>query len=148
MDNAVVKALGVSKDFIESETARKAEEVRERMRNYRGERPFPDLEGKTVVVVDDGIATGNTTRAAIRYLRKMHVGMVVLATPVAPSQTLQELSAEADRVVCLSTPEDFYAVGQFYNNFEQVEDEEVIRILRRCWAKTGYGDSDTGGQKT
>ena len=101
------------------------------MRIYRGERPYPDLNGKAVIVVDDGVATGSTVRAAIRFLRKKNPRIVVLAVPVAPPETVAELALEADRVICLSEPASFSAVGEFYQDFGQLEDSEVVDILQK-----------------
>ena len=131
VDEQTIASFGIPIKYIEEESARQAQEIRERMRRYRGDRPYPILTGKTVVIVDDGIATGNTTRAAIRSIKRQNPAGVILATPVAPEDTLRELSKEVDDVVCLSTPENFYAIGEFYTDFDQVEDEEVKNILAR-----------------
>jgi putative phosphoribosyl transferase len=92
--------------------------------------PFPNLKDFHVIVVDDGIATGATIRAALASIRKKEPKSVVLAVPVAPSSTLQELKKDADAVVCLATPESFYAIGQFYMDFSQTADDEVKMLLR------------------
>jgi putative phosphoribosyl transferase len=131
IDEETIRSYGISKEYLHKEAKHQAEEVRERMRKYRGNSPYPDLRGKTVVIVDDGIATGNTTRAAIRSVKRKNPSAIILATPVAPYDTLQQLETEVDRVVCLDTPEVFYAIGEFYENFNQVEDDEVREILRR-----------------
>jgi putative phosphoribosyl transferase len=101
------------------------------MRFYRGERPFPGLEGRSVLVVDDGIATGYTMRAAVLGLRRLNPRQLIVAVPVAPSSTCEELAEVADEVVCLETPEPFYAVGAWYEEFDQTSDEEVIQLLDR-----------------
>lgn len=121
--------LGVTSGYLKEQAAREAEEIRSRMRKYRGDRPYPELEGKTVVIVDDGIATGSTVRAAVKSVRKRGAAEVIIAAPVAPPDTVKELSQVADRVVCLSTPSSFYAIGEFYEEFEQVEDETVRRLM-------------------
>ncbi len=129
LDDDVVRMLGVSKDYLNREAARQVEEVKERERKYRGARPYPELEGKTVVIVDDGIATGSTIRAAAESVRRRGAATIIIAAPVAPPHTVSELSKYADRVVCLSTPDYFSAIGQFYEDFEQVEDDVVKKIL-------------------
>lgn len=129
IDEDAVRMLQVSRDYLDREAANQAEEVRDRMRRFRGERPYPSLKGKTVVIVDDGIATGNTVLAALRSVKRQGPRSVVVAVPVGPTETIVRLSEEADRVVCLETPEPFFAIGEFYSEFGQVEDEEVRRIL-------------------
>ena len=129
-DPELVGMLGVSDDYVNEQAARQVDEIGRRMREYRGDRPYPSLAGKTVVVVDDGIATGSTTRAAIQSVKKRKAAVVILAVPVGPPDTVAKLSKIADRVVCLSTPEPFYAIGEFYNEFEQVGDDTVREILR------------------
>jgi len=130
LDVPAIVSLRVPREYIERETAAKAEEVKERMESYRGALPYPSVEGKTLVVIDDGIATGSTVKAAVRWLRRRNPRLIVLATPVAPPETIRELSSEVDRVVCLSTPSAFSAVGEFYEDFSQLEDSDVIEILR------------------
>jgi len=97
---------------------------------YRHGQPLPPLEGKTVLVVDDGVATGYTMLAALRGIRQGNPGLLVAAVPVAPQDTLWRVSQEADRVVCLATPEPFLAVGYHYVGFEQLSDEQVVEILQ------------------
>jgi putative phosphoribosyl transferase len=106
-------------------------ELRRRRTIYQAGRPAPDLTGRTVIVVDDGIATGATMRAALRLLRAAGAGRLVLATPVAPRDVLDALAPEADETVCLETPSPFYSVGMHYGSFEQLEDAEVTAILAR-----------------
>ncbi|MDV3244376.1 MAG: hypothetical protein LYZ66_04280 [Nitrososphaerales archaeon] len=133
LDEEAVRTLQVERSYLDSETARQTKEVKDRMRRFRGERPFPSLKGKTVVIVDDGIATGSTVLAAVRSVRMQRPKSVIVAVPVGPAETIAKMSAEADRVVCLETPEPFFAIGEFYSDFEQVEDEEVKRILNSNW---------------
>ena len=99
------------------------------MRIYRGDRSYPVLDGRIVVIVDDGVATGSTARAAILSAQARNAPRVILALPVGPKETISRLAETANRVVCLSTPEPFHAIGRFYDDFGQVEEETVIRIL-------------------
>jgi putative phosphoribosyl transferase len=133
LDESVLSALqGVSPEYIEREAAAQMAEIERRMRLYRGDAPYSDVRGRCCVVVDDGIATGSTARAALRWLRAEQAQPVVLAVPVAPERTAHELEAETDRVVVLHTPPTFVAVGQWYARFDQVEDDEVIAALKRA----------------
>jgi len=92
--------------------------------------PYPNLENRHVIIVDDGVATGSTIKAALASVRRRGAKTVVIAVPVGPPSTIKELQKEADGVVCLFTPEPFYAIGQFYTDFTQTTDEEVIRLLK------------------
>ncbi|HEY9011624.1 MAG TPA: phosphoribosyltransferase [Devosia sp.] len=130
-----VAFLRPSPAYIEAETKRQLEELERRRRAYLGGRPPPDLAGRTVVLVDDGIATGGTVKAALMGLRDMDVKRLVLAVPVAPASAIVEMRQLADDVVCLATPEPFLAVGQHYRDFSQTTDEEVVSLLRSA---TGY----------
>lgn len=131
LDRAMVDLLGVSDTFLKEESARQRAEIERRLRLYRGTRSGIELAGATVVVVDDGVATGATVLAALRGLRSEKPKRVILAVPVAPPDTLERLTTEADEVVCLSTPEPFYAVGQFYRHFDETSDDEVIKLIER-----------------
>lgn len=132
LDEDVLRALqGVTPEYIEREAAAQMAEIERRMPLYRGDDPYPHVRGRCCVVVDDGIATGSTARAALRWLRGVQAQPVVLAVPTAPERTVQELDKEADRVVVLDTPPNFVAVGQWYAHFEQVEDAEVVEALKR-----------------
>lgn len=132
LDEDVLHALqGVSPEYIDSEAAAQMAEIERRMPLYRGDDPYPDVRDRCCVVVDDGIATGSTARAALRWLRGVRAQPVVLVVPVAPERTVHELEKEADRVVVLETPPMFVAVGQWYVNFDQIEDDEVVAALKR-----------------
>lgn len=129
-DTPLVGSLKVPEDYLQDEIAFQLEEIRRRQAAYRGERPLPALDGRAAIVVDDGIATGSTMIAALRAVRKMGPGVTVAAVPVAPPEGCEALRAEADDAVCLHTPVMFYAVGQFYDDFEQTSDEDAIALLR------------------
>jgi len=128
LNDALVEELGVSEDYLGEERTRQAEAAREKRDRYRGA-GSPPVEGRRVVLVDDGVATGATTRACLRQLRDLGAAHVVLAVPVAPPDVLEDLSAEADEVIALETPEPFRAVGYHYETFGQVSDEEAIAYL-------------------
>jgi putative phosphoribosyl transferase len=129
----VLVRLGVSEDEIEAAVRKEGRELARREREYRGDRPTLELRGRTVILVDDGVATGSSMRAAIVVLRSLSPERLVIAVPVAPPSTARELSLLADDFVCLATPDPFYAVGMFYESFDPIEDEEVRDLLaRRC----------------
>jgi putative phosphoribosyl transferase len=130
LDNQLVEYLGVSESHIREESERQRQEIKRRLRAYRGDTEAPRLMGLHVIVVDDGIATGATIRAALASLRKKEPKSVVLAVPVAPPSTIRNLKSEADEVIYLAAPEPFYAIGQFYRDFSQTSDEEVKRLLK------------------
>ena len=130
LDEQSVKYLGVSRRYIEREVQAQLEEVNRRLEAYRKTTEPPDVEGRTVILVDDGIATGYTTRAAALALRKLHASRVVLAVPVAPPDSLKRIQESVDDIICLITPYQFYAVGYWYRDFAQVSDDEVIALLR------------------
>ncbi len=126
----IIEHLGVSDEYIDAEIARQLKEVNRRESAYRGGRAKIPLMGKIAIVVDDGIATGSSIRAALRGVHRQKPKRLVLAVPVAPADTIEALRTEADEIVCLETPEDFFAVGQFYRDFHQVTDDEVRTILQ------------------
>ena len=129
LNEDVVRALDVPKEYVQREVDLELREIRRRQEIYRrGRRPEP-IEGRTAIVVDDGIATGGSVRAALRGVRRSRPKRLVLAVPVAPEETIESLREEADEVVCLSTPPYFHAVGQFYDDFRQTSDEEVVQLL-------------------
>lgn len=129
-NEALLRRLHLKPADLAAEVDRQIEEIGRRMAAYRGSRSGPEVAGRTVVLVDDGIATGYTVLAALRSLRRAGAARIVLAVPVAPPETLANLEAEVDRIVCLESPREFYAVGQFYQDFGQTTDEEVVALLR------------------
>ena len=129
-DANLIRQLGVPADYVEETRQEALAEIARRQDLYRGGRAPPDLAGRTVILVDDGIASGATMRAALRAVRRQKPKRLVLAVPVAPADSLNELRKEADEIVCLSVPGDFYAVGQFYRNFRQTGDSEVTALLQ------------------
>jgi len=135
----VIEMAGVSEGEFEAVRQRELDEIERRRRLYIGLRPRPEVEGRVAIVVDDGVATGATMRAALRAVRARRPKKLVLATPVAPPSTLASLSAEADETICLETHEDFGAIGYFYADFHQISDGEVISILDRLGAKEPPG---------
>ena len=135
LNRDVVRARDIGDRVIENAVARELREVERRETAYRGERVRPAVEGKCVIVVDDGLATGATMRAAVAALRVQKPSRIVVAVPVAPTETVTLLAREADEVVCLATPEPFWAIGQWYDDFPQVSDEEVRTLLAQAWAR-------------
>ena len=136
LDNNLIRYLGVSTKFIIEETERQKQEIHRRLRLYRQDGGYPNVKGLDVIVVDDGIATGSTMKAALASVKNRGAHSVTVAVPVGPPQTIEELEKMADRVVCLYTPEFFQAIGQFYSDFRQTQDEEVIELLRENRQKT------------
>lgn len=152
-----VLSLRIPDAAIEAAAQRELQEIERRDKLYRGGKPLPDLHGRTVIVVDDGLATGSTMLAAVRALRASGVARVVVGVPVGAADTCDRLSAEADQMICLHTPEPFRAVGLWYQEFSQLEDDEVIDLLTRAeqmnltsWAGTvpvhRSGADSLGGQ--
>jgi putative phosphoribosyl transferase len=125
----VIREVRPPPGYIEAEARRQLDEIERRRQLYRGGRPAEPVANRTVIVVDDGIATGGTVRAVLRALARLGPRRRILAVPVAPRESIQALRAEADDVVCLATPEPFYAVGTHYDDFVQTEDREVIELL-------------------
>jgi predicted phosphoribosyltransferase len=132
LNDEVVQALGVPEEVIEAVAAAERQELRRREQLYRDGRPAPDVRGKTVILVDDGLATGTSMRAALRALRRQGPGRLIVAVPVGAAETCEELHGEADEVVCARAPCPFYSVGQWYEDFTQTSDEEVHDLLARA----------------
>jgi putative phosphoribosyl transferase len=128
----LVRQLGIPDHIIEAAAAREQRELERREREYRDGRPPLDVRGRTVVLVDDGLATGASMRAAVEALRAKHPAQIIVAVPVAAPATRAEFEAEVDQVVCALTPQQFSAVGQWYQDFSPTTDEEVRELLRRA----------------
>jgi predicted phosphoribosyltransferase len=133
----LVRALRIPPATIEAIAAREQQELERRERAYRGDRPLPDVRGRTVILVDDGLATGATMYAAVTALRQQGAGRVVVAVPSAPPDTCAQLREVVDDVVCAVTPEPFHAVGLWYEDFSQTTDDEVRDLLARS-ARVGH----------
>lgn len=131
VNDRTVQWLSIPGDWIESAVQKELAEVRRRTRRFRGERAELTIGGRTAILVDDGIATGMTARAAIRAVGAQQPRRVVLAVPVCAQETMGKLEAEVDEIVCLQTPADLWAIGFWYENFHQVSDEEVVELLER-----------------
>ncbi|TDX32894.1 putative phosphoribosyl transferase [Modicisalibacter xianhensis] len=129
LDPSLLQRLRLSENTVQAVVDKEDRELARRERAYRGDRPYPDFQGKEVILVDDGIATGSSMRAAIQAVRQLGAEHCTLAVPVAPSETLEELASEVDEIVCVATPEPFRAVGQWYVEFGQTSDDEVSACL-------------------
>lgn len=138
LNDSVVLGMGIPERVIMGVLAREEQEMERRERQYRGERPPPALDGRTVILVDDGLATGSTMRAAVRALREQNPTAIVVAVPVAASQTCEEFRSIADEIVCAATPEPFYAVGLWYADFTPTTDEEVSALLAEARASNSH----------
>src|SRR5438128_3900759 len=132
LNEDVVRAIPHSEEAIEAVTTRETAELERREQIYREGRPAPELRNRVVILVDDGLATGATMRAAVKALRQRGVAKIVVAVPVGPPDTCREFEDEADEVVCASEPEFFQAVGQYYEDFSQTSDDDVRELLARA----------------
>jgi putative phosphoribosyl transferase len=130
INEPVVRALRIPQELIDAVAARELEELTRQEHLYRGDRPPPDIRGRTVILVDDGLATGATMLAAVRALRQQQPARIIVAAPVAARETCEQLQSEVDDIVCAVTPEPFYAVGLWYEDFSQTSDDEVRDRLR------------------
>jgi len=132
LNEDVLRALPKADQIIESVTEKETAELERREKIYRDDRPAPELRDRVVILVDDGLATGATMRAAVKALRQRGVAKIVVAVPVGPPDTCREFEDEADETICASAPEFFQAVGQYYEDFSQTSDEEVRDLLARA----------------
>lgn len=137
LNQELIRELEITPDAVEAVAQREEREVERRERLYRGERPAPELRGKTVILVDDGLATGSTMRAAILAAKQRDPAAIVVAVPVAAASSCEELRSLVDDLVCPLTPEPFHAVGQWYEDFSQTSDDEIHAILRRAEERRG-----------
>lgn len=131
IDESLVSLLNISQEFIEQEKKTQLEEIKRRRKKYNMDKLLPDMKGKTVILVDDGIATGATMKAGVISVKKKKPEKIIVAIPVASPQSVEELKEITDEVICLYAPSYFGAVGQFYMEFSQTSDDEVIEILKK-----------------
>jgi predicted phosphoribosyltransferase len=141
----VVRHLGLTPAILTSVAAIEAQELARREQAYRGERPPVAVEGRTVILVDDGLATGSTMRAAVAALRRRHPARIIVAVPTAAPETCEELKQEVDEIVCAMTPTPFYGVGEWYEEFGQTSDDEVRDLLERAAPALNRGGADKTG---
>lgn len=130
LNDTLISAYGISKEYIEGEISKQKEEIARRLKLYRKGKRLPGLKGKTVILVDDGVATGATIKSAIATLREEELNRLVVALPVVPPTVAEEIEKMVDEFICIETPIDFMAVGSYYYDFTQVSDEEVIELLK------------------
>jgi len=140
----VIRIAGISEQDFATARDEQLEEIERRRKIYLGDRPHPEIAAHTVIVVDDGIATGATTRAALQAVRLRKPSKLILAIPVAPTSTLKKLAGEADEIVCLENYEEFGAIGFFYSDFRQVSDDEVTELLAKHPVKQRVSFEKTG----
>jgi putative phosphoribosyl transferase len=145
LNDDVVQALRIPRRVIEAVAARELRELERRERAYRGDRPAPEVRGRTVILVDDGLATGSTMRAAVAALRRLGPARIVVAVPTAAPATCEEFRHEADECVCDITPDPFYAVGLWYEDFSQTTDDEVRELLERAEGPVAAATGADGG---
>ncbi len=135
LNRELIEQLGIGAEELTHCIAHEATELNRRLRLFRGDRPFPDLAGKTVIIIDDGLATGSTAASAIQTVKAMGAGKIVLAVPVGPRSTVSVLRHEVDELVCLEAPEVFDAVSRWYADFPQTTDTEVVELLEEAWGE-------------
>jgi putative phosphoribosyl transferase len=142
LNEDIVDYLQIPEDVIDAVAAIELRELERRERVYRGDRPEPDVQGKTIILVDDGLATGSTMRAAAAALRQQNPARIVVAVPVSAPQTCDEYRMGVDEIICAKTPEPFYGVGMWYEDFSQTTDEEVRELLEKAEAIYGAVTED------
>lgn len=129
-DDAIIDALAVTRGYLESQIRLELKEIEQQLSKFRGKKVFPDLRNKTVVLVDDGLATGNTMEAAVEFTRGLGPSRIIVGVPVGAAEAIAKLKPKVDQVVCPLIPKNFRSVGQFYQDFHQVRDEEVQKLFR------------------
>ncbi len=137
LNEYAIHVLDISEEQIEHITAQELKEMHRRLNLYRGNRPFPEIRDHTIILVDDGIATGVTAQAAIQSIRRQKPNRIILAVPVAPPETVAKLGPQVDEVFCIITPPSMRAISLWYDDFQQTTDEEVIALLDCSWGKKG-----------
>jgi predicted phosphoribosyltransferase len=137
LNTDVIRRLGIPDEYVERITAQEVAEVNRRLRFFRGGRPEPEVGGRTAILVDDGLATGVTARAAVKALRLRKPQRLILAAPVCAAQTAELFESRVDELVCLAAPSDLGAIGLWYKNFEQTTDEEVVQLLEKARGERG-----------
>jgi predicted phosphoribosyltransferase len=145
LDAETIRMLGVSDAYIEEVTRKETTELERRLRRFRGDRPPPRIEGRAVVLVDDGLATGVTALASLTALRLQRPRRLVFAAPVCSLEGMQAVTRQADDVVCVATPDRFFGVGAWYQDFTQTTDEEVVQLLARRGQESGVRDQGVPG---
>ncbi len=143
LNERLVREIGVPEAYIGRVAAEETEEAKRRLKLFRGDRPEPEVRERTAILVDDGIATGVTTRAAIEALRRRDLRRLVLAVPVCAARTAESLRREVDELICLEAPSNLMAIGLWYQNFEQTSDEEVIELLEGARREQEERDGET-----
>jgi predicted phosphoribosyltransferase len=135
LNEEVIRSLSISEKQIAAVAAQEEQELMRRQSAYRGDRPEPCIEGKKVILIDDGVATGASMRAAVAAVRKARPACLVVAVPTAAPETCEALGRNVEEIICLDTPQPFYSVGQWYDDFSQTTDREVLDLLRRAGAE-------------
>jgi predicted phosphoribosyltransferase len=148
LNEVLLRTVAIPPHVVEAAARRESNEVRRQERAFRGSRVFPDLRERTVILVDDGLATGSTIRAAIGALKRLGAARVVAAVPVGSAESCREIEAVADEVVCATAPEPFLSVGEFYADFRQTTDDEVRMLVERAARERREGARPPGGPPT
>ncbi|AZL16242.1 phosphoribosyltransferase [Rickettsiales endosymbiont of Stachyamoeba lipophora] len=125
----IIQMYSITPEDIKREVAKQEQELQRRNELYRSGKPFPNIKNQIIILIDDGIATGATISVAVKALKEEHPAKIIIATPIAPQDIYEKLKKQVDEVICLDVPEVFYGVGQFYQDFSQTSDEEVIKLL-------------------